>query len=581
MGKSVGKHAMMDYFPDMFTQVSPLSEDEHVNTHITDALSFIYSNFIERKGAGPNKPTTGADFFNGFRNLAREPFFQDPNVHTHIVILDKSSFTHCTKNVPLPPQCVSETLREQTLRKEGEMLLDQYSDFCRYGVDAAGECRVRPFISANSPLPTPWKAVMESRDKLRRWVVADALTALLDGKSEHRIRQKTVGDLLGKKIIFDGHCLEWADLAHMQGFMGVLAPDGEVYEVKSFEKWPEYASCTVYNTPIVLEYDLKGNRGFYFDPSRSNTLGEADFAIFHHIQRERPESSLSHVQINSTDVDLCYLSMIYWAKRSCEGARVPLLLHMGFVKSAPFQNDRKPLPLLEQDESSAAEGEKKKTPYYVVIERLVRSVCGFFEKPGEMADEESPADTLNNVLTYVCAMISAGSDYTEPYEYVTHSSFFKAISERAQYIQELVRAVDDGMYGIRLCSSAYVRLIKAAFCYSRMNRVPFKDFHFTNMDTKHIRNLVAKTNSNNPERNFPGTDEIVFRAGNVYYYMIMMYQVGESNLVLPENTELVYFGYGSSLDVSTMKPQGGDIMRGNIRRLCNDKTIVSKIEKND
>lgn len=568
MVKSKGKHVMMEAFPECFS--GKRMGGVAAEIQITDALSWLYSSFSEKRSPVTGEVTlafTGGYLFEKAMFLASSPLQQE-GARTHVVLFDKSEFTPITKNVKMPPECYSKTSRDRTMSCAGGSLAEarkKTEQVRPYGNDESSA-----FVREDEPLPSPWVAVMEDRAGMRKWVISDIVRNMLDRGAPHHLKHSTMGDMTGKRVVFDGHCLTWLDVMRMEGFVGQeifeTVPGGEQRRV--FSDGVALPDDEAKKTPLVVEYATAHERRVYFAPRFRNELGESDFSAFWYA---RDPSGLgaaagARVQINACDVDLLYLALAFYAKECGSGDGPKLSIRTGFPSASA------PRHFIPDGEKAS---QRKET--YVDIGALSRRIS----HAAGVRHHAAPAPALSGALSFACSMVSAGSDYTESFEGVSHASFFAAATNHAAYIGPLVSVGSrGGKPSVCVDGRAFFKLVKAAYCERYASTlVSFKNFSFSDMTTKAVKKMVQQGNAKFPEKQLPGVKALLGRLGNLWYYAIMMSQVAEPRLVLPEGHELLLYGYGTGMRASDMTPMPGRIEKSNIRRTCNDELISIKIKK--
>lgn len=567
MVKSKGKHVMMEAYPRCFSEARIGGAPAEVQ--ITDALSWLYSNFSEKRSPATGEVTlmfTGGHLFEKAMHLVVNPLQQEGAV-AHVVLFDKSEFTPITKNARLPAECYARTARDRSLESGGAAL-------SAVRADTAARKRACPpggreaFVREEDPLPAPWVSVMEDRAEMRRWVVGDVVHCLLDRSSEHHVRHGAMGDMAGKRAVFDGHCLVWGDVYALEGFVGLerFETDPEGNERRVFRADEPLADAEAARTPLAVEYAGAYERRVYFAPRFRNELGESDFSAFWYA---RDPAGLGaavespRVQVNACDVDLMYLAMAFDAKHRESGASPRLSIRMGFPSTSPHRR-------------FPSEGNHAKKESYVDVGAL----CACAVKTAGLENRTGPSPLLSAALSFAGGMVAAGSDYTEGFEGISQASFFAAMKNHAGYIGALVSAGPCWGRGVGVDGRAFFRMVKAAYCERYAgSRVAFKNFTFSSMSTREVRKMVAITNAKFPEKQLPGVKSLLGRLGNLWYYAIMMSQVGEPRLRLPAGEELRLYGYGNALRAPDMVPLPGPIEKWNIRRTCNDEIIGIRVKK--
>lgn len=547
MGKSKGRHLLMENYPKRFSNRVP--DGKVVRVLISDMLSYLYSSFIEKR----NKLNeveyrySCAGMLKKMQKKMLSPLVNTP-VATHVVLFDKSEYTPVTKNVPDKARCAFKSKRDLELEKEAVSLLTLRDRYANNKIE-----RRSCFINSFSPLPSPWKFVMEDRDHMRRWVVREIVSSLADKNHWCKVTEAEILlGLTGKSLVFDGHCMSPEDLTELSDFSPGKKSAGDS---------PLEISCEeAYSTPLVVLFNADGSRRIYLDASMKNTIGEADFTAFLYARRlaEELPSGEEIVLINSCDVDLCYLSMINEVKmrRQKRSAR-------GRVYLSCNNTD---ISLIKARQDGSSECDKKNDHMHVVDPAgMVDDVCAQFARLGD--------NDCEAVLSFVCCMVCGGSDYTEKNPFVTHSSFWGAVNKFHSRIGKLVSIGSEWAYDVQLDGAAFTRLMKLAFCdsYFTKKRKPFSGFTFNNLEMPYVRRLIKECNPNNPERHFPTAVELLCRAANLCYYAQMMWQVGDPELHVPPSDDLKFYGYGTISDCTVRK--------GNIRRLCNDVKDNYKMQK--
>lgn len=572
MVKSKGKHVMMDAFPRCFSK-EPLS-GAPPGIQITDALSWLYSNFSEKRAPETGDVSlafTGGYLFERARWLTGTPLHSE-GAFTHVVLFDKSDFTPITKNVRLPIECRRKTPREEAVEVWEAELRPVKESALERRRSMPPEERFQ-FLSEDLPLPAPWASVMEDRDDMRRWVIGDVVLSLLDRSGPHHLKHRVMGDLKGKRALFDGHCLSWGDVCGLEGFCGYEVLPGRPGGERSFEDAVPLSAEEAARTPLAVEYVSSSERIVYFAPRFRNELGESDFTAFWYASDPGAlwATDDGTVQINSCDVDLVYLALSFDAKKRDAGGGGRVCIRTGHPCAWA------PTPWAKSDRVSPSRpGNSYKKDCYIDVPALGACALDLVRGTGW-----SPESGLQSAaLAFACCMVSAGSDYTEGFEGVSHASFFAALKNNARYVGELVSVDPCVVGGVSLDGEAFYRLVKAAYCerYSS-TRVSFRDFNYSNVATADVRRMVEETNARYPEKQMPGAVSLMGRLGNLWYYAIMMAQVGEWKLRLPRGEELRLYGYGTELRADGGAPLPGTISKKNIRRVCNDHILALKARK--
>jgi len=247
----------------------------------------------------------------------------------------------------------------------------------------------------------------------------------------------------GHSVILEGHCMhpdffrtdsgDW-----MRGFFepapGLLT-DPE-------RDW----NCT----PVAAWSNDAGELCWRFVEDYHNELGEADLSIFRIAQHKvsEPESRCKVVVFESTDTDVQLLSMRF--------ARLHPTVYV--VVRAP-----KHLSAYQQSELVLAselgqELNSKAWPLYVDAAHVATKI------------EEALIEYTCPLETFLCAMLSRGSDYTLPFRGVTHQRFWEAlVNQRAFIGSRLVTQRDDGRYVVD--ASTWLRLVAAAYAHAHHARV--------------------------------------------------------------------------------------------------------------
>ena len=612
--KSLIKHIFKNKFPGSFSESAP--DDVH-QVHITDALSYMWDMFMNSKDASGNTASmkTSDHFVLKMRELAVAPLLDSRACNTHVVLFDKSDYTHITKGIEMPSECYNETPTMKRDREDEENLNGRmkwvektFNEEKKAGTAAYSFPNM--FEGHATFLPTPWSGVMKSRDTVRRWMISCAIMGMVDvDNAQYAINHGAEGSMHLKKVIFDGHCMEPSDLIYLKGFdmMASFGLECDTRETRN-EDFPcggckaclDALGRYIYDTPIVLHFDGEYRRRIYLDSSLRNQIGEADFTIYHYIRKlqcadEQGAPQCTNFMVHSIDADILVLGLI----NSCKlRGGVKVHINTGFWRKLSTADK------IQRDTWGRTVSHT--SPYarvqslYVDMESLCEEIAE--EIMVNHCSSKFKPTFMQIILDLTCALYSAGSDYTYGIDGVTTEAFYDAFCENYSDIGIMVSVLpnDTPVVGADCAhdpkgkkrnaenatphksmvfdAGAYCRMIKYAYISTKRMLKVCHDTEPSNSGLGDITELGASMYPDKMENQFPSLTRLFCMALNMAYYAEMLVQVGESVITLPAEGDLFLFGFGNMLDFSTMAPIPGKLSRGKIRMLCTDDIVIRKAE---
>jgi hypothetical protein len=430
--------------------------------------------------------------------------------------------------------------------------------------------------------PETFDAYMSDRVESRRKIIAFIVMELLCG--ENRLRLPA-----GRKFMVDGHGLVKEELRHLKvinadfGKESVGSKSNYIDKnlfVSSQEMIPDdegfndvgcypLVCCAVEDLPEQYRVFLKGRDDLdesdmccYLDKSLSNVIGEADFTPFFLMRKfgERKELYETY-EIASIDTDLTYLSLLYLERCMVQSLPIPNI----YIRQSRVYY-RKDVQYVNVN------------ALYKVIHNEARLRCLKYR-----------------VSSLVVAMLTGGSDYTDPHYYVPYNHYLNAILKRADLIGDLIswkpkRCFDspvkfspeksssekDGEYThpVRLNGKAYVKLLLHTYIEARKERIPAPAAQV--LECTEINDYLDGTEGSrkslDPAKLFPDESDVTKSAHQLQYYIDMCFSVGESNV---EHLNPLYYGY-------EMLDEERGLSRGNLRRTVTmTGPITPRKRKND
>lgn len=412
--------------------------------------------------------------------------------------------------------------------------------------------------SASHPLPDPWEFAVDSRSGNRQHTLSYIVSMMCFSTMYAYTPPR------GAQLVFDGHYCTYSNFPHE-----VLLPDDD----RPLTDRPLVLSSAETQEPVVIARPLStkpsrplvstavalpcfGKKGIELD----NQLGEADhkiFAIIHKLhmaflsQSDALATQLDSMdlpydppcyEIVSCDTDIFlqslwfltqyrYLSSKYKPPTDSQVVRLPRIVIRGRGKSS--DKDARFCDMLE---------------IFLALDRRLN--------PDTSA--RSDKDKGCAILSYLAVGFAYGSDYTLGFSNITADTMYKAYNTHGSYIGELVAVQCDNeeFPHISVRAEAYLRLVLASYYVKyqpaltkrgvidvgMMNVKVARAFTEASQGAKWSK-LIANPTMPLPEfksmmaamaKRFPTDEHLLGRFMLLQYYITLVSQVGQSQLLLPD-----------------------------------------------
>ncbi len=318
-----------------------------------------------------------------------------------------------------------------------------------------------------------WIAHISDRREFRQKVIRILVSNLLHGPFSFNIGP-------GKTIIFDGHCLTREDIIS-------LGIDHK-----------EFTDQEISITPLVMTN--QNNRIKYkLDKRFRNKVGEADYQLFFYHKKFMELSSKPFTFIGySDDTDIMNYGFAYYEKMNLAKKNISEYKIINITK------------LLE-----------KETTYYdlqVGYEYIV-NFAKMSTKTKKFLGNSVPNAP---VFSYLACVLSGGSDYTIGHYYVPHEHFFNVFWDG-----DLENIITFDKDDIIFNGSKYVDMISRAYCLAFMKKGK-EVYKATDSKDPMVRQMIEKK-ANTPY-SFPSVKDLTACAFQMYYYLLLVNQLGEPEL---------------------------------------------------
>jgi hypothetical protein len=346
--------------------------------------------------------------------------------------------------------------------------------------------------SLDQELPMRWKEYLSDRSKYRKEIIAMIISNLLRGECQLTLQDAS------KVVIFEGHCI---DAVEARRLINVKEQQVEL------DKNVENINSRCRNIPIsIRKQQNSSGRVIRFEKLLENEIGETDFVPFFYIRRLTSEfTEPRSIEIISSDTDFMYLSLIF--------------LHKLKSYNGPKQSDPEAIVHITLRQTSPYYRNKHSMEEYLHVNTLYDLVSTHFEGVLE-----------HSVITLAVAMITSGSDYTDPHYFVPGRHFLNSLLEMAHHIKDLVDINPEKYeHGIVVRPDAYVRLLIQAYACARSDRLPDScdRTKLTPLTLNGYMGATGKKKALEATKLFPCDLDIEESYAQVHYYTVLCYHVGE------------------------------------------------------
>jgi hypothetical protein len=561
-GKSYIRHLIAQRYPSCILKEQGMERADKADVVLCDALSTVLQmgpmKWIHGDIIVPNKSIDVIERLHGFLS------------HNHkrkaiVLLVDKPEFVPVQKGPTQQKrgkkseaeQRKAEAQRRETRERltllDTNAYLDAYDRLCREnpdngpGVeDSTNHHDVLKFVLNQSlqwDLPQPWQDALGNgssvhsnggRKALMRYVVRCLIT---DGVMPYIPSRD-------QEVYIDGHGFTMAELLlsadsfPMIGRQGAVPPGTLPGEMGRDE---------LMDTPLKLTFPEDENDSApdvdMADPWTKNTVGEGEMTALHFVRELHARKKYKSFVIRINDTDIISIALWYIWKQTVEG----------FSAKGAYDGPQIFVDISPPGRDDRADSSKR---FVVDINQLAADIATEFE-----------GDTIcgmNSIPSFVCALAACVSDYTRGYFFITLDHFFEAIVEYGKtLIFPLIKFPRGYECAAVMSSDAYRQLVACAY-YCRYRSAMQKAGYMIPqtlakmravlnpiiMTKKNVRFLdiekVKKDPSIYPQtqkefgpllsqckRCIPDDQEIAYRGLLLAGFAVMMHQVGNSHLHLP------------------------------------------------
>lgn len=506
------------------------------------ALKSIGNGLLDTCNECP-KLRTADDIFEATKRSA-EQALNYTNCSTYCFLFDKYKYVPMAKGHEQSLRDNKRSTEEQECESEpknknGKRTKKPEPD--RTPLDGKPHRKRRPYLVSGMPIPRDVRLAIHDRDDSLPHIISLQCMEWISLGSPHCLNIPQF-----KRVIIDGHCLT-LEMAKTCGVGG---------------KYPA-SDKDAYQTPILVgdPFGNSDNKSFaIWCPEFKNQHGEADsctFFLLEHLIGKYPHRI--HAEIYSNDTDMLNLSLIELDKRGSEAPYIhwrfaPHPSWVFFTKlinsdTSKWADMNRLAQLIScgQFDRMAPPGRNKSKKIKEKHEELLRTMSiddMDDKKRAHEGDQQKFTGLKYPLLSFVVAVLTAKSDYTDGIKGITHERFFSAMIQYADYIGDLIDISEDYGYGISINGGALCRLYKTAYMLAKSERFK-KDknnkgeiMHPSTISLKTIRSMTSSLAEMNQ---FPSDDYILQSGKHLRYLMILYYQVGKSPRILEPNP--LNYGY--------------------------------------